>query len=99
MKVSNIRPNGVYFDPKLVDAKLLIQSYEFLGMDGDEYVFQALDPFCGPGTHRPSDSKIYDGTIALTPKQIERLLDLDGLVERLLRIRDERAKGGRSPLR
>jgi hypothetical protein len=91
LKVSDITTYQVYFDVTFADAsltKLLVQSYEFLGMDGDDYEFQPLDPFGGPGAPTPSDS-IYEGTIALTLKQVERLSDLNGLIERLLRIKEE----------
>lgn len=57
-------------------------------MDGDDYEFQPLDPFGGPGTPTPTDS-IYEGTIALTLKQVERLSDLSGLIERLSRIKED----------
>ena len=76
-------------------TRMIIQSYEYLGpatdderAEGPWYRFRALDPFgnSDDDQRNPEDSP-YDGEFRLTTKNILSLMDLDGLIDGLQRIK------------
>ena len=77
----------VYEDDAL--ARMLIQSYEYLGADDaprpNRYRFKALSPF--PLSEKPiSTESAYGSEWHLNADDLEHLLDLPNLIDRLQRI-------------
>jgi hypothetical protein len=68
-------------------AKMLIQSYEYLGSAEmpASYRFKALSPFPLSQTATSAESA-YGGEWRLAAEDLERLLDLPNLIDRLQRI-------------
>ena len=75
--------------------RMIIQSYEYVGPAADDerpggpwYRFRALDPFGGSeDDERAAEGSPYEGEFRLTTKNILSLMDLDGLIDGLQRIK------------
>lgn len=82
-----------YEDEEL--TRMIIQSYEYVGPaadderpDGPWYRFRALDPFGDPeDDQRKLEGSPYDGEFRLNTKNILSLMDVDGLIDGLQRIK------------
>jgi hypothetical protein len=77
----------VYDDEAM--TKMLIQSYEYLGpaqaRRSDRYRFKPLSPFPLSKAEGSVES-VYDGEFELTAQNLESLVDLPNLIDRLQRI-------------
>ena len=91
MRAAELSAGQVYFMIMYDDdamTKMVIQSYEYLGpapaSRPDCYRFAPLSPF--PLTDRTSAESVYNGPFEFTAQQLESLVDLPNLIDRLQRI-------------
>ena len=92
MRAADLSVGKVYFMIVYDDeamTRMLIQSYEYLGPAEapplDRYRFKPLSPF-PLSEAEGSEESAYGGEFQLTAKNLESLVDLPNLIDRLQRI-------------